>query len=200
MDEIISIFITAIFTLITVWFKDYYIKRKFLKSQPVPIDKSEIYLKLMHICGDIKKDLAANGVFIAYFHNGDYFKNGLSIEKFTVVAEDYDESINISYISSYANKPIQYITYLYHRLLTDGRCYKPNIDSVKVVDSAYKQDCISRNVKSTYSFLIKDANEKPIGFISVEYTTITEFKKENESFIWKHQISTSKNINNFKSK
>ena len=200
-NSIIVVLITNTFTLIgsilVIWLREYYIKRKLLSNTLSPIDKSELYLRLTRICGDIKNDLKANGVYIAYFHNGDYFKNGLSIEKFTVVAEDYDEIIGISYISTYANKPIQYVTYLYHRLLTDGRCYKKDIPQLKMIDTVYKQDCINRHVNSTYSFLIKDGDEKPIGFISVEYIDNICFKREDEAYIWKHQLSTSKTIKQY---
>jgi hypothetical protein len=185
--------------LLGIWLKDFYIKKKLLQTTMSPIDKSELYLKLTKICGEIKRDLNANGVYIAYFHNGDFFKNGLSIEKFTVVAEDYDEHIGVSYIASYANKPIQYITYLYHRLLTDGRCYKKDIPNLKMIDNVYKQDCLSRNVNSTYSFIIKDSDEKPIGLVSVEYSDNICFKLDDEKYIWKHQMTTSKKIQQYKS-
>ena len=69
-----------------------------------------------------------------------------------------------------------------------------------MLDSVYKQDCLDRNVVSSYSFLflIKDNDELPIGFISIEYTYEFYFKKEMESFIWKHQLSTSKKIKKYK--
>jgi len=95
---------------------------------------------------------------------------------------------------------INYITYMYHRLLTDGRCYKIDIPHLKMIDNNYKDDCILRNVLSSYSFLIRDDDEKPIGFVSVEYCYEFEFKKEFESAIWKHQLSTSKSIKNITKK
>lgn len=195
MKEVILILIVNISAIVTVWLREYYIKKKLRENIELsPIKKSEFYLKLTHICGEIKRDLKADGVFIAYFHNGDYYKNGLSIDKFTVVAEDYNTNIESGYISKYQNRTINYITYLYHRLLVDDRCYKENISNLKMIDATYKEDCLLRNVISTYSFIIKNADETPIGFISLEYTYPFEFKKEYESFIWKHQLSTSKNI------
>jgi len=194
IQDLSTIVVTSIATVCTIWFKDYYIKRKVEKLKMSPIDKSEFFIKLTKICGQIKTDLNANGVFIAYFHNGDYFKNGLSIDKFTVVAEDYDAKIKISYISKYQIITINYINYLYHRLLTDGRCYNENIPELDMIDNTYKEDLIKRKVTSSYSFLIKDDNEKPIGFISIEYNQLFDFKKEYESAIWKHQLSISKSI------
>lgn len=198
--DILVVVVTNIFTLLGIWIKDYLIKQKLSKKTLNPIDRSELFLKLTHICGQIRNDLSANGVFIAYFHNGDYYKNGLSIDKFTVVAEDYDSKIKNSYISKYQSVTISYITYLYHRLLTDGRCYKENIPELEMVDTTYKDDCLKRKVKSSYSFLIKDENEKPIGFISIEYCNDFVFKKEYESSIWKHQLTTSKTIKNLTNK
>ena len=198
--DLIIITVSQIFTLCAIWFKEYYLKNKKYNTQLSPIDRSELFMRLTHICGQIKNDLNANGVYIAYLHNGDYYKNGMSIDKFTVVAEDYDTVIGISYISKYQFQIINYITYIYHRLLTDGRCYNINIPTLKMLDGVYKEDCIKRNVFSTYSFLIKDADERPIGFISLEYCYEYNFKKEYESCIWKHQLSISKSIKNITSK
>lgn len=197
-SDLIIIICSNVFTLLSIWMKDYYIKKKLSTNKISPIDRSDLFMRLTHICGQIKNDLSANGVYIAYLHNGDYYKNGLSIDKFTVVAEDYDIQIGISYISKYQTKIINYITYMYHRLLTDGRCYKINIPNLKMIDNVYKEDCLARNVLSTYSFLIKDEDEKPIGFISLEYCYDFTFKKEYESCIWKHQLSISKSIRNIK--
>ena len=192
--NLITIIITNLFTLFTIWLKEYWIKRKLSKTSLTPKDRSELFLKLTQTCGQIRNDLGANGVYIAYFHNGDYYKNGLSIDKFTVVAEDYDTKVKTSYTSKYQMINISYITYLYHRLLTDGRFYMDSILESDTVDSSYKDDLLKRKMSSTYAFLIKDGNEKPIGFISLEYSKPSEFKKEYESCIWKHQLSTSRNI------
>lgn len=187
---------TNLFTLFIIWFREYWIKKQLIKTTLTPIDRSELFIRLTQICGQIRNDLKANGVYIAYFHNGDHFKNGMSIDKFTVVAEDYDAKVKVSYISKYQMITINYINYLYHRLLVDGRCYKENISELDMIDNNYKDDLLKRKIYSSYSFLIKDDNEKPIGFISLEYTSNFEFKREHESYIWKHQLSTSKSIKN----
>lgn len=194
--DTIIIIITNLFTLTTIYLREYWIKKQLSKTILSPIDRSELFIRLTQICGQIRNDLKANGVYIAYFHNGDHFKNGLSIDKFTVVAEDYDNKLKGSYISKYQMITINYINYLYHRLLTDGRCYKENIVELDMIDNNYKEDLLKRKIHSSYSFLIKDDNEKPIGFISLEYISAFEFKREHESYIWKHQLSTSKSIKN----
>jgi len=198
MKEILIILLTQTFTLITLWLKEYYIKKKLTEKSLSPIDRSELYIKLTGICGEIKRDLKANGVYIAYLHNGDFYKNGLCIDKFTVVAEDYDERANCSYIAKYQNITINYINYLYHRLLTDNKCYKIDIPNLKMIDTSYKNDCLERGINSSYSFLLKDSEEKPIGFISVEFINKINFTKDMESFIWKHQLTTVRTINKYK--
>lgn len=198
--SVVTIIITNLFTLASIWMKDYWVKKRLSKTTMSPIDRSELFIKLTQICGQIREDLKANGVYIAYFHNGDHFKNGLSIDKFTVVAEDYDTKVKTSYINKYQMITINYINYLYHRLLTDGRCYKEDVPNLDMIDTNYKEDLIKRKMLCSYSFLIKDDNEKPVGFISLEYNTLFQFKKEMESCIWKHQLSTSKSIRNITKK
>lgn len=162
------------------------------------INKSKLFLELQQTCGTIKKDIDANAVYIAYFHNGDYYKNGLSIDKFSVVAEDYDECItfnNTSYIRSYQNTSIQQIIFIYHKLLSESRYYIHNTNNTNTtIDSIFYKDLLCRNVKSSYMFLIKNEDDKPIGFIACEYTTPCAFNKEKETYIWKHQILTFNNI------
>lgn len=194
--DTLIIIITNLFTLASIWLRDYLKTKQLHKTILSPIDRSELFIRLTQICGQIRNDLKANGVYIAYFHNGDHFKNGMSIDKFTVVAEDYDNKLKGSYICKYQMITINYINYLYHRLLTDGRCYKENISELDMIDNNYKEDLLKRGIYSSYSFLIKDDNEKPIGFISLEYNNSFEFKREHESYIWKHQLSTSKSIKN----
>jgi len=195
-SETVIIIVSNLFTLATIYLREYWIKKQLAKTILSPIDRSDLFIKLTQICGQIREDLKANGVYIAYFHNGDHFKNGMSIDKFTVVAEDYDNKIKGGYIGKYQMITINYINYLYHRLLTDGRCYKENVSELDMIDSNYKEDLIKRKVYSSYSFLIKDDDEKPIGFISLEYLKEFDFKREYESYIWKHQLSTSKSIKN----
>ena len=194
--DILLIVVSQVFTIFTIWFKDYYIKQKLDKKTISPIDKSELFIKLTQTCGQIRNELSANGVYIAYFHNGDYYKNGLSIDKFTAVAEDFDEEIGETYIKKYQTINLAYISYLYHRLLTDGRYYHEVQNDSKILDSNYREDLLKRGIKNTYSFLIRDADEKPVGFVSLEYTSEFTFKREYESSIWKHQLSTLKSIKN----
>ena len=162
LKDISLLIITNLFTLTTIWFREYWIKKQLSKTILSPIDRSDLFIKLTQICGQIREDLKANGVYIAYFHNGDHFKNGMSIDKFTVVAEDYDNKIKGGYIGKYQMITINYINYLYHRLLTDGRCYKEDIGELDMIDSNYKEDLIKRKVYSIYSFLFKDVDEKPV--------------------------------------
>ena len=189
---------TIIIALGSIWLRDYIIARKLNSKKISPITKSELFIQLTKICGEVKTDLKASGVYIAYFHNGDYYKNGLSIDKFTVVAEDYDETIKQPYICKYQNINVSYISYLYHRLLVNSRCYKVDIPNLTMIDTVYKQDCLNRGVLSTYNFLITDDRQTPIGFISLEYTYEFTFKQEMEQFIWKHQMNIQRKIKDTK--
>lgn len=199
-ENVLLIVITQAFTILALYLKEYYFKQKLSSPKLSPIDRSAIFLKLGQTCGRIRKDLKANGVYIAYFHNGDYYKNGLSIDKFTVVAEDYDEGTKMNYIVKYQMTTINYINYIYHRLLTDSRYYMEDVPNTKMSDVNYKDDLTQRGVISSYSFLIKDYDEKPIGFISIEFTSKFKLTVEQEHLIWKHQLSTYKSIKNITSK
>ena len=54
----------------------------------------------------------------------------------------------------------------------------------------------SRDMKSAYTFLIKDPiKETPIGFISLEYNIVEGFNPDDEKYIWKKQNTIANLLN-----
>lgn len=181
--------------MLSIWFKDYIEKKSKLKSAISREDKSLFYLEMDKTCNVIREFLKADGSYLAYFHNGGTFTNGIPMDKFTVVGEDYNEIIHCqSYKKIYYSTMINYFAYAYHRLLTTGRYGAFNINDVS--DLSFRSDMIKRRVNSFYMFLIKDpVSDKPIGFFVLEYTNSFELPKFHESEIWKHQNKLSRLLN-----
>jgi len=213
-DTIITALISAITVIVSIFFKDYISKRP-KKGTVVSIeDRSMFYLEMDKICNVIRESLEADGAYLAYFHNGGVFANGISMDKFTVVGEDYNQYIKLSsYKKAYYATMINYISYVYHRLLTNNRynactglpCGDNCVNLVNglcpsnqdvVADISFRNDLIKRKVSSIYMYLIKDpVSDKPIGFFALEYISkyiMTEF---DESKVWKHQNKLSKLLN-----
>lgn len=194
---IITSVLSSVTVLASIWYKDYYIARKLkAKSNAISMqDKSMFYLEMDKTCGVIREALYADGTYLAYFHNGGVFANGIAMDKFTVVGEDYNEKIHCSnYKKTYYATMINYMSYAYHRLLTNNRYYVPIVADVS--DLSFKDDLSRRKVSSMYMFLIKDPiTDKPIGFFAVEYVKPYTFDKINESEIWKHQNKLSRLLN-----
>lgn len=198
IDSIIVALITATSTLIGVYLKERFYPK--LNKQELTIQKSESYIDLDKICFTIRKLTKANGVYIAYFHNGGSFINGVRMDKYTVVGEDYCENLK-SYKGRYKDCLVNNFTYLFHNLLVDNRHFIPNVDADKSQDKFYKDDLVERGIKSSYTFLIKDPiEETPVGFISIEYNETNAFNLDNEKYIWKYQnkIANILNINKYK--
>lgn len=193
----ITALLTALLSAATVifvtWYKDYLSKKG--KSKISIEDKSMFYLEMDKTCSVIRKSLNADGAYLAYFHNGGSFANGITMDKFTVVGEDYNEFIRCqSYKKVYYATMINYVSYAYHRLLLDNRYYISNVDDSP--DLSYKNDLIKRKVTSAYMFLIKDPiTDKPIGFFVIEYISKYDMTKVDEVEIWKHQNNLSKLLN-----
>lgn len=192
IEIIITAIITGLFMLINTLINKY---DKHKKKQLSKEDKSLYYIELDKISYTIRKDLNADGVYIAYFHNGGNFINGISMDKYSVVGEDYASHLN-SYKAIYKDKLVNNFPYLFHNLITKNRHYIDSVESYMFKDTMYKDELKFRNINSTYTFLIKDPVKKtPLGFVSIEYTDVTKFKKSDESFIWKYQNDIANLLN-----
>lgn len=197
MDTVVTI-ITAIISSITVlssiWYREYLQKRSKENSAVSAQDKSLFYLEIDKICGTIRNNVSADAVYIAYFHNGGIFSNGVTMDKFTVVGEDYsDKSCILSYKKQYSGMMINYMPYSYHRLLIDNK-YSFNV-KFETTDISFKKDLIRRKMSCVYMFLIKDpVSDKPLGFFAIEFSKENDHPI-NESIVWKYQNKLARLLN-----
>lgn len=194
--HIIVALISSITTLLTIYLT-WRLNNK-PKKQKITSIKSNCYIELDKICAFVKDNVKAQGVYIAYFHNGGHFINGVDMDKYTVIAEDYESPIT-SYKRNNKDIMVNNFPYLFHDLIVRNRHYIDDIEEHNFQDRAYKDELKNRNIKSAYSFIIKDpVKDIPIGFISIEYTEAHGFNQENEKYIWKKQNDIA-NLLNMKS-
>lgn len=181
--------------VVAAWANTYFTERAKRKRAPSIEDKSMCYLEMDKICSSIRTTVKADGSYLAYFHNGGVFSNGISMDKFTVVGEDYNDRIRcLSYKKSYNSTMINYMSYAYHRLLVDNKYLLDNVDNIP--DLSYKSDLSKRKVVSMYMYLIKDpVSDKPIGFFALEYVDSYVLTSIEEMNIWKQQNRISKLLN-----
>lgn len=199
MKDYMIIILTGMFSTIGIiasgWATHYFRRRYAKKNTPSMEDKSMCYLEMDKICSSIRTSVGADGSYLAYFHNGGVFSNGIAMDKFTVVGEDYNSRVRCqSYKKSYSAMMINYMPYAYHRLLVDNKHLVDNIEDM--VDLTYKGDLIKRKISSMYMYLIKDpVSDKPIGFFGLEYVDRYVLTSVEEMNIWKQQNRISKLLN-----
>ena len=111
---IIVAIITSISTITGIYLKEWLFPKR--KKQKLTIEKSNCYIELDKICASIRDTIHANAVYIAYFHNGGHFINGVEMDKYTVVGEDYDCCV-VSYKKSFKDVFVNNFPYLFHNLL-----------------------------------------------------------------------------------
>jgi hypothetical protein len=206
---ILTSVISSATVLTSIWFKIYLDKRKITNNLVSREDKSLFYLEMDQVCSSIRESVSADGSYLAYFHNGGMFTNGIAMDKFTVVGEDYNQYVKFSsYKKLYAAIMINYIAYAYHRLLTNNKyqacstlpcgdnCKAPNSCDLRqevVADLSFRNDLIKRKISNVYMYLIKDPKtEKPIGFFALEYINSHVMNDTDDSKIWKHQNKLSR--------
>lgn len=211
---IITAIISSITVFLSIWYTQH-LQNKNKKINRISMeDKSMFYLEMDKTCSVIRESLNADGSYLAYFHNGGVFSNGISMDKFTVVGEDYNQYIKLSsYKKAYYATMINYISYAYHRLLNNSRyfactglpcgdsCHQMkegtcNNDQDIVADISFRNDLIKRKVSSIFMYLIKDpVTDKPIGFFALEYISKYTMTELDETRIWKHQNKLSRLLN-----
>lgn len=192
---IIVALITSLSTIGGIYLKERLFPK--LKEQKLTINKSICYIELDKICAELKDQFNAQAVYIAYFHNGGHFINGIDMDKYTVVGEDYDYGL-CSYKRLFKGMLVNNFPYLFHNLLVRNRHYVKDSNNHKFQDKCYKDELTDRGILSAYTFLIKDPVKNiPIGFISIEYNRVDGFNTDDEKFIWKKQ-NTIANLLNIK--
>lgn len=175
--------------------KEWIAKRKSKAHTELHINKTECWMQLDKITSNIREALDAKGIFIAYFHNGGKFCNGLNMDKFTVIAEDYDISIKDSYKRHYANVLTSLMPYTILRLYRDGKYILRMSKVTKYHSNTYVNDLKNRGVNTTVSVLIRDlTSDMPIGFLSVEFAEDFEPTQECMTTIWKNHNRISRNM------
>lgn len=191
-DVIIVAIITGCFMLANTYLSK---EHKSKRSRISKLDKSLYYIELDKICFNIRSALKCDGVYIAYFHNGGNFINGISMDKYSVVGEDYSPNLN-SYKAIYRDKLVNNFPYLFHNLIVANRHCITSTKDYSFHDKMYRDELNNRNVNSAYTYLIKDPVKKtPLGFVSLEYIQKVTLNETDERFIWKYQNDIANILN-----
>lgn len=178
-----------------VWFKEWIRKRKAKAAIKIPVLKAECWMQLDKITSDIRERVHAKGVYIAYFHNGGKFCNGVNMDKFTVMAEDYDITIVDPYKHRYKNVMTSVMPYTILRLYRDGKYIFRLSEATEFHSKMYISDLKARGIKTTINILIRDLNtDMPIGFLSVEDANDFYPTTDYMTTLWKYHNKISRNM------
>lgn len=197
-EILLTSFSSVVLTLATIWLKEYVIPKKLHNN--LTENSTNSYIKLNQTCREIRTLFHADGVFIAQFHNGGSYSNGVHMNKFTVVGEDYEGGLK-SYKRQYNATHCNTVSYLIHDLVCSNKHIIEDINEHVFNDHIYEEDLTERNIRSTHSFLIKEAySKKPLGFISLEFKNPTKYVKATEDSIWKFENDIAAILNRKKIK
>ena len=183
----------------TVLIKNYVDKKKINNTIHNVHNKAECWMQLDKIAADIRKQENAKGCFIAYFHNGGKFISGIAMDKFTVIADDFDETITDSYKNVYKNTLTSIMSYPILRLYKDNQyIFNKNSFEKTEANKAFINDLDARKVNTVASIIVKDLiTDMPIGFISVEYGDNTVTQDITMATLWKYHNRISRYMNMF---
>ena len=130
--------------------------------------------------GVILKELEADRVWIAQFHNGGHFyPTGKSIQKFSIFYEKTTPNSQ-SIQTTFQNVPVSLFPKAMSALYKDGEISIPTYEG-----EDYDLSSVSRpyGTKSFYMITLNDLHDKFIGVISVAYDTEYKLSKEDWIFI-----------------
>jgi hypothetical protein len=129
---------------------------------------------------NIMKELDADRVWIAQFHNGGHFyPTGKSIQKFSIFYEKTTPNSQ-SIQTTFQNVPVSLFPKAMSALYKDGEISIPTYEG-----EDYDLSSVSRpyGTKSFYMITLNDLHDKFIGVISVAYDTEYKLSKEDWIFI-----------------
>jgi hypothetical protein len=123
--------------------------------KPISFAEEARYNKLLdEIIFEIKDKTGASNISLARLHNNGYWNNGRSMKKFTIVAEKYINGLSIMR----DNKDVLCSRY---SEAMDFMFYHSFYDCVNIetcTDANLKRDMTKCGFKSTYMYLIKQAD------------------------------------------
>lgn len=153
------------------------------KKAALPLDQKMAFnIEADRLCLHLRKQLKADRVFLANFHNGGQFKSGIGIDKFTIVSEDYTNDAEISLKRVYEGTLMSYAPFTFHKLLTEDSYFATATHCM--LDKAFRKDLLNRGVKSMYMFVIKDLSGEPLAFIEIAYNQPHVMDAENTTIVW----------------
>lgn len=178
-----------------VFVKEWIAKKRRKVVTNLLTSKAECWMQLDKIASNIRESLNAKGVYVAYFHNGGKFCNGINMDKFTVIAEDYDISITDPYKNRYKNVLTSIMPYTILRLYRDNKYIFRMSALTKYYSNMYVGDLRSRGCNTAISILIRDLKtDMPIGFLSAEFELDFEPDAEMMQTFWKNHNRISRNM------
>lgn len=130
--------------------------------------------------GVILKELEADRVWIAQFHNGGHFyPTGKSIQKFSIFYEKTTPNSQ-SIQTTFQNVPVSLFPKAMAALYKEGEIAIPTYEG-----EDYDLTSVSRpyGTKSFYMISLNDLHDKFIGVISISYDTEYKLSKEDWIFI-----------------
>jgi len=130
--------------------------------------------------GVILKELEADRVWIAQFHNGGHFyPTGKSIQKFSIFYEKTTPNTQ-SIQTTFQNVPVSLFPKAMAALYKEGEIAIPTYEG-----EDYDLTSVSRpyGTKSFYMISLNDLHDKFIGVISISYDTEYKLSKEDWIFI-----------------
>ncbi len=156
---------------------------KWTKKESKKVDNIVNYINYISeidvIAKDIKYQFNPTHVSVSLFHNGDYFNNGKSIQKISMVyeiANTEDKKI----MRDYQNVPASYFMYTILTIVNDGRLIISDFKKNGCPDSTTAAMLEVCSVKSYYTLPIYDKYKRIIGLLTVYYTNEKRVLNESE--------------------
>ena len=119
----------------------------------------------------------------------------MDMDKFTVIAEDYDISITDPYKNRYKNVLTSIMPYTILRLYRDSKYIFRMSALTRYHSNMYVGDLRSRGCNTAISILIRDLKtDMPIGFLSAEFELDFEPDAEMMQTFWKNHNRISRNM------
>lgn len=190
---IVGALTSGIFTLINTWYQNRLNRKGKKKTTKYLYSVAQYNYHLNKTLFNIRNQLGASDIFLARFHNGGQFINGLKIDKFSITNES--PRMNCEPVQhDFENVMFSRYSRTISTLLYSNRFEVPNTQG----EDGLPRDIAQKGYRSMYVFLIKGLDDIPAGFVAVLFKNQTDLTEDQRQIVESHHNTILNYVNHTK--
>lgn len=178
MAYIVGALTSGLFSIANTWYSNKLKKKGKKRTQEYLYSIAQYNYNLNRTLFCIRNKLNASNIFLARFHNGGQFINGMKIDKFSITNESPSNNTK-ALQKDYENVMFTRYSKTISNLLYTDKFYIPDTEK----QEGFPLEVNQRGYQSLYLFLIKGIDQIPAGFVAILFENKTMLESEQKQIV-----------------